>query len=173
MNTVIKKKFFISCQKEKKWLEAMNSIGYELVSASLGRYKFNKTDRKIIFEYVFLKNGRKSFKEFDYKTKDARCKAVYANADRALFKRLESAGDFTLFESRDDKILNAEKKKTQLNSHALLNMGLVLIFTALSEAIYPLAWLMRLCVAVFAILAIIDYSQTYHMVKYIKEIKQA
>lgn len=173
MNTVTRKKFFTDCRKEKKWLEDMNKLGYELVSATLGRYKFNKTDRKIIYDYVFLKSGRKSFKEFDYKSKDARCKAVYANADRALFKRLESAGDFTLFSSRDEKILNAERKKTQLNSHALLNMGLVLIFTALSKVITPLSWLMYLCVIACAILAIIDYSQTYHMSKYISEIKQS
>lgn len=165
-------KLFISILAEKKWLENMNRLGYEPISAGLGSYKFEKTDRRLKFEYVFLKNGRKSFKEFDYKSKDARCKAVYANADRALFKRLDSAGEFTLFGSDEERILNAERKKTALNSQALLNMGLVLIFTLLSEIIYPLAWFLRLCVAVFAVLAIIDYTQTYQLSKYIKELRK-
>lgn len=163
-----KYKFFFSADAERKWLENINRLGYEPVSASLFSYTFEKTDREMQFEYVFLKNGKKSYKEFNYKSRDPRSKAVYANADRALFKKQKTQGDFELFSSRAEKMLNVEQKRSSLNTQALVYLGMVLICLLLSNGISMISWVMRACVAVFALLAVYDYISVFALGKYIR-----
>lgn len=169
--TMKKYKFFFSAESELKWLESINRLGYEPVSASLFSYTFEKTDREMQFEHVFLKSGKRSYKEFNYKSRDNKAKAVYANGDRALFKKPTSQGGFELFSSNAERLLNAEQKRASLNTQALIYLGAVLICTLLSESISVLAWVMRAGVAVFGFLSVYDYIFAFTLGKYIAKIR--
>ena len=166
-----KYKFFLSPESEIRWLESMNRLGFEPVSASLFSYTFEKTGRELEFCHVFLKKGKKSYREFDYKSRDPQSKAVYANADRALFKKEKAKGGFNLFSNSAERLLNAEQKRASLNTQALIYLGLVLICTLLFNSISVVAIISRICLFVFAFLAIYDYFTSVNLLKFIRHLK--
>ena len=83
----VKHRMFFSFVDEKRWLEKMNSDGLELMRAAPFKFEFEKTDIPVLYEYVPLRHGRKSFSALNYKKKDKYLKAVYAKADMALFRK--------------------------------------------------------------------------------------
>lgn len=128
---MIKKKFFLFFDSEKKWLKKMNNEGYELVKAGPFTYQFEKTDVKLDYEYVFLKNGKKSYDNLDYKSKDPDAKAVYANAETALFKKPCDKGEFTIFQSLDEKKKNYLAKRSSLYTESICFLGATFMFLML------------------------------------------
>ncbi len=161
-------KFFISFIKEKNWLEQMNKKGYELKKRSGFVYMFEKTDTEVLYEYVFLKNGKRSYCEFDYKSKDTDAKAIYGNADMFLLKKPKSKGKVTVFQTLDEKKLNAAKKKAALNSTAALYIGVCALCAALIKIITPLRWVFLAVAVVFMVMSLWSYYLSYNIGKYVK-----
>ena len=166
---MIRRKFFLSFIKELEWLRRKNRNGYELASRRMADYDIKKTNVPVSYEYVFLKNGKKSYKEFDYKSKDPSAIAVYANADMLLVKKPICDGALTLFSSASDKKQNAAQKRTALNMSALIFLGATLISTALARVIRPIGWLFLLADIVFILLALYNYFLSYNIKKYIEQ----
>lgn len=166
---MIRRKYFLSFLKELEWLRRKNRNGYELASRRGIGYDIKKTNVPVSYEYVFLKSGKKSYKEFAYKTKDPDATAVYANADMLLVKKPISSGKLTLFASQSDKKQNAAQKRTALNMSALILLGGALISTALARIIRPIGWLFLLADVVFILLALYNYFLSYNIKKYIEQ----
>ena len=123
-------KIFFSVNGEKKWLEAQAQKGYELVKRDGFGYVFEKTDKKVCYSYVFLKNGRKSFLALDYKNKDKKAKAVYGNGYVALFKRYDQKPEIL---GDDGQKLNYLRHRQSRFTAALCMMAAALCFGALSR----------------------------------------
>jgi len=87
---MIIKKLFLTIYAEKKWLEEQAKLGYALKRHTGISYEFEQTDKSVFYRYIFLKNGRKSFLELDYKRRDPNCSFIYGNGIVALFKREEA-----------------------------------------------------------------------------------
>lgn len=164
------KKFFRSFLKEKRWLEKMNGDGYELMSAAPFTYTFEKTGKQTAYEYVFLKKGRKSYIEFDYKSKDSDAKAVYANGYVALFKKPVKKGEFTLFKSFSDKRTNYMKRRSSLYIGAVAYVAGFAISVLLWQRLDALP-LLFVGIA-FAVLGINNYLLSMEIDKYINKVKK-
>ena len=145
-----------------------NHNGYELETRKGVRYDMKRTLMPVSYEYVFLPKGRKSYKAFDYKSKDPDARAVYANGDVLLVKKPLSKGDITVFNSIDDKKLNAAKKRTSLNKSALLLIGVALIVSALMKIISPLRLIFLIIDIVLVLMAGYNYYLSYLIAKFIK-----
>ena len=166
---MVRKKFFISFLKEYEWLESKNRNGYELESRKLNCYNVSKTLVPVEYEYVFLKKGKKSYKEFDYKSRDKDAKAVYANADVLLVKKPLVKGDITVFSGREEKLRNAAEKRTSLNISALIMLGIALILSVLMRILTPLKWVFFAVDVCLVLSAAYNYYLSYQINKYIKE----
>ena len=125
---MIIRKMFLSFIGEKRWLEKMNRDGYEPTRVTPYTYEFEKTDKSVVFEYVFLKNGKKSFDALDYKQKDADAKAVYANAEVALFKKPADKGAFTILTESQKKV-NLLRKRSSLYTECLIFLAVTMTKT--------------------------------------------
>ena len=101
------RKLFISHTAEKKWLESMNAKGYELVSAAPFSYTLEKTGKRVSYEYIPLRKGKRTFDALDYKKKDKSARAVYCKSDMALFKKPADAGAFTVADEGEKRIMFA------------------------------------------------------------------
>lgn len=101
-------KIFITTYSEKKWLDKMADDGYELIKHQGILYEFEKTDKRIFYQHIFLKKGRKSYLELDYKKKDKDAKAIYGNGFVALFRRYKESPKIL---SSDELRLNYLKHK--------------------------------------------------------------
>ena len=127
----VKHRMFFSFVDEKRWLEKMNSDGLELMRAAPFKFEFEKTDIPVLYEYVPLRHGRKSFSALNYKKKDKYLKAVYAKADMALFKKPESKGKPELLTS-DERLLAFARYKSSVSMYALMMLALTAVFILLS-----------------------------------------
>ena len=156
---------FLSFIGEKRWLEKMNRDGYEPTRVTPYTYEFEKTDKSVVFEYVFLKNGKKSFDALDYKQKDADAKAVYANAEVALFKKPADKGAFTILTESQKKV-NLLRKRSSLYTECLIflavTMMLIMLWVRQSMLI------MLLFAIVTGILTVKGAIQAVLLDKYIK-----
>lgn len=123
-------KIFLTVYSEKKWLESQAQKGYELKKRDGFTYIFEKTDKKVCYGYVFLKNGRKSFVALDYKSKDKNATAVYGNGFVALFKKYDEKPEIL---SRDELKLNHLRHRQSRFTAALCIMVAALCFGALSR----------------------------------------
>ncbi len=123
-------KIFFSINSEKKWLESQAEKGYELVKREGFSYIFEKTEKRVCYSYVFLKNGRKSFLALDYKNKDKKAKAVYGNGYVALFKRYDEKPEIL---DRDSLKLNYLRHRQSRFTGGLCIMVAALCFGALSR----------------------------------------
>ena len=121
---------FLTTYGEKKMLEAQAQNGYELIKREGFSYIFEKTDKKVCYSYVFLKNGKKSFMALDYKNKDKNAKAVYGNGYVALFKRYDQKPEIL---SRDEQKKNILRHRQSRFTSALCIMVAALCFGAMSR----------------------------------------
>ncbi|MBQ8605919.1 MAG: hypothetical protein IJ408_04210 [Clostridia bacterium] len=166
---MVRRKLFLSFLKEYQWLVHKNRNGYELDSRRLFNYDIKKTLVPVSYEYVFLKNGKRSYKEFDYKSKDPDAKAVYANSDILLVKKPISLGKITVFKSADEKKQNALKKRASLNTTALVLLGIALIMTVFMKILSPFAIVFLIADVFLILLAGYNYFLSYQIGKYIKK----
>ncbi len=164
---MIKKKFFLSFVNEKRWLEKMNGDGFELVKAAPFTYQLEKTDKKIIYEYVCFKHGKRDFDNFNYKLKDSGAKAVYLNGETALFKKDAQKGEFTLFASADEKKLNYLRRRSSLYMTSLCFLAAsvccLMLYRRLEASI-----MLAFCIAC-ALLTLSYFVQSFLLDRYIKK----
>ena len=131
-------KIFLTVYSEKKWLEKQAESGYELIKRDGFTYIFEKTDKKVCYGYVFLKNGKKSFQALDYKKKDGKAVAVYGNGYVALFYRL---GEEPCILPRDKLRSNYLMHKQRRTTGYLCYFMASLIVAMVARYLWPL-WLL-------------------------------
>lgn len=112
-------RIFFSFFDEKRWLDKMNEDGFELMHASLFTYAFEKTDKRVRYEYIPLAHGRKSFLALDYKTKDKDVKAVYGKSDMALFKKPADKGTPSVLTAAEKRLAFA-RYRSSLSIYSLV-----------------------------------------------------
>jgi hypothetical protein len=166
---MIRRKYFLSFLKEKDWLVHKNRNGYELVSRRGFNYDIKKTLIPVEYEYVFLKKGKKSYKEFDYKSKDAEAQAIYANGDILLLKKPLSKGEISVFSNSTERINNANEKRAALNITAIVQLGCALIISALIKFIPPLRIILAIASIPFIAMSLYNLYFSYQIGKYIKD----
>lgn len=166
---MVRNKFFLTFLKEHEWLISKNRNGYELDSRRAFRYDIKKTCIPVNYEYVFLKKGKKSYKAFDYKSKDPEAKAVYANADILLIKKPMTKGDITVFASDTERKRNAAEKRTALNISSLLLLGTALIGTVPMRLISQASWVFLAIDICLILMAAYNYYLSYQIKKYISD----
>ena len=125
-------RMFFSFFDEKRWLDKMNEDGFELMRASLFTYVFEKTDKRVRYEYIPLRRGRKSFLALDYKNKDKDVKAVYGKSDMALFKKPADKGAPSVM-TAGEKRLAFERYKSSLSVYSLVFFALAAMFALLAR----------------------------------------
>ena len=161
------KKIFLSFVGEKRWLEKMNEEGYELMSAAPFTYTLEKTDERVTYEYVYLKKGKKSFDELDYKSRDRDARAVYANAETALFKKPVSKGEITIFSGDSERRLNLLKRRSAVYTESICLFAAVMLLCMLWSRTSAIVTL--LFAALSGALAIKSLLQALVIDKYMKK----
>ncbi len=159
---MIIKKLFLTIYSEKKWLEKMASEGYVLKKHRGITYEFEKSDKGVFYRYIFLKNGRKSFLELDYKTRDPKCRLIYGNGYVALFSRKDAHPELL---TKQELKLNYLKHRQGRQTTAICYIAVCCMFVLATRILSPLCVLS----AVFAALAVLYVFDARNTDKMIKE----
>ncbi len=138
-----KTKVFLTVNSEKKWLEKMAERGYALKKRAGFCYIFEKKNN-VKYQYVFLKNGRKSFLQLDYKKRDSDCRFIYGNSNVALFCK-DGQSPSVLTESEIKINYLRRKQKCTTTYLCLIMIGCSL--SALARIITPMWIIAGLCLA--------------------------
>lgn len=164
---LIKRKIFFSFASEKSWLDGMNENGYELMSFSPFTYDFEKTDRRVEYTYIPLSSGRKSFIKLNHKQSDPDAAAIYANYERALFKKNEQLGKIRIMSPQDIRLgfLRMRVKRTT-SSLCVLAVSAMCAMLGARLGIAPL----YVFAAFLLLYGIFGFCSAYSIEKYIKQI---
>lgn len=159
---MIIKKLFLTTYSEKVWLENMARKGYVLTRHRGISYQFEKSDNNVFYRYIFLKNGRKSFVELDYKNRDPKCRFVYGNSYFALFLK---EGDRPALLSNQELKLNYLRYRQGRYTAAICYVAACCAFIVSAKTFLP----MLLIAGIFAVLAALYMLDVKHIDKMIKE----
>ncbi len=155
------KKIFLTTYAEKKWLEEQAKNGYALKKHHGITYVFEKSDSPVFYRYIFLKKGRKSFLELDYKNRDPKCEFIYGNGFVALFSRKDAYPGIL---SGNDLKLNYLKHRQSRQTAALCYIMGCCIFALATRVLSPLC-IVSVLFAVLGVLYVIDARKTDKMIK--------
>lgn len=157
------KKIFLNVYSEKKWLEQMGKKGYVLKRHKGVSYLFEKSENKVFYRYIFLKNGRKSFIELDHKSRDPKCRFIYGNGFVALFCRDD---DYPSLLPDADLKMNYLKHRQGRQTAALCYIASCCAFIMGGRAM-PFFFALS---AVFAALAVVYFVDVKKIDKMIEEL---
>lgn len=152
-------KIFLTTYAEKKWLESQH--GFELTKREGFGYTLEKTDEDVFYRYVFLKNGRKSFLELDYKSKDKNAQAIYGNGFVALFKKY---GEKPSILPTEQLKLNYLRHRQRRITTAICLLAAALCAAAVGRILAPL-WLLSALFIAVSVVYLIDARATEKMIK--------
>ena len=152
-------KIFLTAALEKKWLDQMSQNGFELLSRKGFSYEFKKSSRQTFYQYVFLKHGKKSFLQLDYKKRDPKAKLVYGGSEFALFKRKGECPQVLAGNNLKINYLTYIQGQ-KMRALSILVLGLT---SALAARIVPLFWAAFVCCAVAYALHTINAAQVKKM----------
>lgn len=150
-------KLFLNTAAQLRWLNSMSQNGYELTRRTLFCYHFEKSNTPTFYQYVFLKQGKKSFLELDYKAKDKNARLVFGNSELALFKckgrepQILSDKDLRL-----NHLMYIQKKRMS----AVMSLALAMCASLIARQ-QPVLWVVTLAL----IIASISYSLSANAIK--------
>ncbi len=155
------KKIFLSVFSEKAWLEQMAKDGYVLKKHCGISYMFEKTEKNVFYRYIFLKNGRKTFLELDYKNRDPKCNFIYGNGMYALFSREDT---FPEIMPNDELKLNYVRYRQRRQTSALCYIAAACAFAMAARTFSPLC-VLSVATAMLGIMFMIDVKKTDKVIK--------
>lgn len=137
----------------------MSQDGFELMSRKGFTYEFGQTSKAIFYQYVFLKHGKKTFLQLNYKKLDPKAKLVYGGSEFALFKRNGQAPEVL-----DRSKLRINYLTYQQGQKMRAISTLVLTLTSVAAArIMPIFWVAALWCGVACILHLISANAVKKM----------
>ena len=150
------KKIFLTIYNEKIFLEKMAKDGYVLTKHKGTSYFFEKTEKNVFYRYIFLKNGRKSFLELDYKNRDPNCRLIYGNGFVALFSRED---DYPELMSKSELKMNYLKHRQSKFTSAICYVAATCCFV-LGARSFRFNWVVAALFALLSVLYVYDVKKT-------------
>ena len=155
------KKIFLTIYDEKVFLEKMAKDGYVLTKHKGVSYFFEKTEKNVFYRYIFLRNGRKSFLELDYKNRDPKCKFIYGNGFVALFSREDGCPELM---SKSELKMNYLKRRQSRQTMGICYIAICCAFIALARTLAPL-WAVSALYLFLSAMYMYDAKKTDKMIK--------